>query len=65
VGEVIIPDLLGGSGTLTIGRTLWAEFFANGDWPLASALTILLLLALLPPLLAWRALEARQWRGRS
>jgi putrescine transport system permease protein len=64
VGEVIIPDLLGGSETLMIGRTLWAEFFANRDWPLASALAILMLLALLPPILAYRALEAKRWEAR-
>ena len=62
VGEIIIPDLLGGSDTLMIGRTLWAEFFANGDWPLASALALLLLLVLLPPILAYRRLEERRWR---
>ena len=35
VGEFVIPDLLGGSDTLMIGRTLWIEFFNNRDWPLA------------------------------
>jgi putrescine transport system permease protein len=64
VGEIVIPDLLGGSDTLMIGRTLWSEFFANRDWPLASALAVLLLAALLPPILAWRALEARRWEPR-
>ena len=33
VGEFVIPDLLGGSGTLMIGSTLWIEFFHNRDWP--------------------------------
>jgi putrescine transport system permease protein len=34
-GEFVIPDLLGGSGTLMIGKTLWAEFFntATGRSP--------------------------------
>jgi putrescine transport system permease protein len=44
VGEFVIPDLLGGSRTLMIGRTLWLEFFANRDWPVASAVAIVLLL---------------------
>jgi putrescine transport system permease protein len=56
VGEFVIPDLLGGSDTLMIGRTLWNDFFANRDWPAASAAAILLLLLLLGPLfLAERA----------
>ena len=46
VGEFVIPDLLGGSDTLMIGKTLWTEFFNNRDWPLASAVAVLLLLVL-------------------
>jgi putrescine transport system permease protein len=63
LGEIIVPDLLGGSDTLMIGRTLWSEFFSNRDWPLASALAILLLTVLLPPIMLWRRLEARRWSG--
>ncbi|MBS0542016.1 MAG: ABC transporter permease subunit, partial [Proteobacteria bacterium] len=37
VGEFVIPDLLGGTRTLMIGKVLWDEFFTNADWPLASA----------------------------
>ncbi|MBS0535742.1 MAG: ABC transporter permease subunit [Proteobacteria bacterium] len=43
LGEFIIPDLLGGPGTLMLGRVLWTEFFSNHDWPLASALAVSLL----------------------
>jgi putrescine transport system permease protein len=63
-GEIIVPDLLGGSDTLMIGRTLWSEFFANRDWPLAAMLALLLLAALLPPILIYRALERRAWATR-
>jgi putrescine transport system permease protein len=51
VGEFVIPDLLGGSDTLMIGRTLWNDFFSNRDWPSASAAAILLLALLIGPLL--------------
>ena len=51
VGEFVIPDLLGGSDSLMIGRTIWNDFFANRDWPAASAAAIVLLLLLLGPLL--------------
>jgi len=50
-GEFVIPDLLGGSDTLMIGRTLWNDFFANHDWPAASAAAIVLVLLLIGPLL--------------
>ncbi len=56
VGEFVIPDLLGGSDTLMIGKTLWTDFFANRDWPSASAAAMILLALLIGPLvLAERA----------
>jgi putrescine transport system permease protein len=55
VGEYVIPELLGGPQAQLIGRVLWNEFFANRDWPTASALACLLLvLLLLLPALAWQ-----------
>ncbi|MBT9371885.1 ABC transporter permease subunit [Rhizobium sp. CSW-27] len=53
-GEFVIPDLLGGAETLMIGKTLWTEFFGNRDWPLASAVAILLLLALVVPIVIFQ-----------
>jgi len=52
VGEFVIPELLGGSSTLMIGKVLWSEFFANRDWPLAAALAIMMLALIVVPL-AW------------
>lgn len=60
LGEFIIPDLLGGSDTLMVGKVLWSEFFANRDWPMASAIAMLLLLVLAVPLAALRVLEDRR-----
>ena len=51
VGEVVIPQLLGGPETLMIGKILWQEFFNNRDWPVASALAIVMLLVLLIPIM--------------
>jgi putrescine transport system permease protein len=52
VGEFVIPDLLGGSKTLMIGKTLWSEFFSNRDWPVSSAVAVVLLIILVVPI-AW------------
>ena len=52
VGEFVIPDLLGGSKTLMIGKTLWNEFFANRDWPVSSSVAVVLLIILVVPI-AW------------
>ena len=58
VGEFVIPDLLGGSQTLMIGKTLWNEFFANRDWPVASAVAIILLLILVLPIMFFQRSQA-------
>ncbi len=65
VGEFVIPDLLGGSQTLMIGKTLWNEFFANRDWPVASAVAVILLLVLVVPIMIFQNAQARaQEQGR-
>ena len=64
VGEFVVPDLLGGSETLMIGRTLWSEFFSNRDWPLASAVAVVLLLILVIPIVIYRDVEARRIEAR-
>lgn len=51
IGEYVIPQLLGGPGSLMIGRVLWDEFFANRDWPLASAVALFMLIVVVVPLL--------------
>ncbi len=54
VGEFVIPDLLGGSETLMIGKTLWTEFFNNRDWPVSSAVAVILLLILVVPIVLFQ-----------
>jgi putrescine transport system permease protein len=51
IGEFVIPDLLGGTDTLMIGKVLWDEFFNNRDWPVASAVAVVLVAALAIPIL--------------
>jgi len=46
IGEYVIPALLGGPQAQLIGKVLWEEFFANRDWPTASAVAVWLLLVL-------------------
>jgi len=60
VGEFVIPDLLGGSGAMMIGQTLWLEFFSNRDWPAASAVAVVLLGILVVPLVIYQHLQARR-----
>ncbi len=59
VGEFVIPDLLGGSETLMIGKTLWSEFFNNRDWPVSSAVAVILLLVLIIPIVLFQRQQQR------
>lgn len=60
VGEFTIPALLGGADTLMIGRVLWDEFFINRDWPVASAVSVVLLLLLIAPILWFQRIQSRE-----
>ncbi|MFD2262659.1 ABC transporter permease subunit [Lacibacterium aquatile] len=51
VGEFVIPELLGGAETYMIGNLLWNEFFNNRDWPLASAVAVVMLFFLVAPIM--------------
>jgi putrescine transport system permease protein len=59
VGEYVIPSLLGRSDQLMIGRVLSDEFFENRDWPVASAVAILILLLLVVPIVLLQRVERR------
>jgi len=69
VGEYVIPEMLGGADTLMMGRVMWNEFFNNADWPMASAVTCVMVLLLLVPLALFQYNQVRQQealqRGRA
>lgn len=49
IGEFSIPELLGNSSILTFGKVLWNEFFVNLDWPMACAISVFVVIAVLLP----------------
>ena len=59
VGEFVIPDLMGGSETLMIGKTLWTEFSVNRSWTVSSAVAVVLLVVLIAPILIYQRVETR------
>ena len=62
LGEFVTPDLLGGSQSQMIGQTLWGEFFANRDWPVASAVAIVLLFLLVVPIMFFQRAQEKAQR---
>jgi len=64
VGEFVIPEMLGGPDTLMIGRVLWGEFFNNRNWPVASAVAVVMLLLLLVPIVLFNRSQQRVLEGK-
>ena len=64
VGEFVIPEMLGGPDTLMIGRILWQEFFNNRDWPVASAVSIVMLVILIVPIMIFHRAQAREMESK-
>ncbi|MGF6755761.1 ABC transporter permease subunit [Paraburkholderia sp. GAS334] len=63
VGEYVIPELLGGADTLMIGRVMWDEFFNDMDWPMASAVTVAMVLLLLVPMAVFQYYQVKELEG--
>ncbi|WP_134567528.1 ABC transporter permease subunit, partial [Pseudomonas aeruginosa] len=64
VGEFVIPELLGGPETLMIGKVLLQEFFNNRDWPVASALAVVMLAILIIPIILFNKNQAKELEGK-
>ena len=64
VGEFVIPEMLGGPDTLMIGRVLWQEFFNNRDWPVASAVAIVMLVLLIVPITIFHRYQSKELESR-
>jgi putrescine transport system permease protein len=60
VGEFVIPDLLGGSQIMTIGKVLWNEFFLNRDWPTAAAVTTIMTGVIILPIVFIQRIIAKR-----
>jgi putrescine transport system permease protein len=64
IGEYVVPELLGGPETLMIGRVIWDELFFNNDWPMASALAVLMILLIIVPLALFQRYQAQSQERR-
>ena len=60
LGMFAVPELLGGTGDILIGNLIKEQFLDNRDWPLGSALSLMLTVAVL----AFAGLATWAARGR-
>jgi len=54
VGAYVIPDLLGGPSTATIGQFIANQFGASGNWPLGAAAAFILMVIMFGALWAYQ-----------
>jgi len=68
VGEYVIPALLGGPGSLTIGQRIWEDFFDARNYPLAAAVAMAMLALIVVPMLIFERFQEqraeREEKGR-
>jgi putrescine transport system permease protein len=43
-----------------IGRVLWDEFFSNNDWPMASAVAVVMILLIMLPMAIYNKYQSEQ-----
>ncbi len=65
LGEFLIPDLLGGARTMLLGNLITEQFLKMRDWPFGSALSVLLMIIVLIPLLVVLKYWGKDDRQRS
>ena len=65
VGEYVIPELVGGPENLMIGKVLWQAFFDQNNWPLASAVAVIMVLLLVVPIAIFHRYESREIEGEN
>lgn len=51
VGEFVIPELISNNSSSFIGKIVWQEFFLNRDWPLAAAISCIITIILIVPVI--------------
>lgn len=51
VGEYVTPAMVGGPNGLMIGNIIWDQFMRSLDWPMGAALSLIVMLIVLLPLL--------------
>ncbi|MBS7828895.1 ABC transporter permease subunit [Wohlfahrtiimonas chitiniclastica] len=61
MGEFVIPDLLGGSDVLMIGKVLYDTYLQGMDLPLVSAISVSLLLLVILPIYLFQRIQQKQF----
>ena len=60
VGEYVIPALLGGPESMTIGQRIWEDFFSGRNYPLAAAVAMAMLALIVVPMMLFEYFQERR-----
>ena len=63
-GELVIPSLVGNASSPMIGRLISDEFSSARDWPMASAVAVVLLVLMVVPTMLYSHFQARSEGSR-
>ena len=59
VGEVVVPQIMGGMNSVMIGNVIWGQFFTANNWGMPAAMSVLLLIVLLLPVLWMQRIQQK------
>ncbi|AJC49235.1 ABC transporter permease subunit [Allofrancisella guangzhouensis] len=60
VGEVVVPQIMGGMNSLMIGNIIWEEFFTSNNWGMAATISVVLILILVLPILWMQRIQTKK-----
>lgn len=60
VGEVVVPQIMGGMNSLMIGNIIWEEFFTSNNWGMAAAISVVLITILALPILWMQRIQVKK-----
>ncbi|QLE79826.1 ABC transporter permease subunit [Francisella sp. Scap27] len=60
VGEVVVPQIMGGMNSLMIGNIIWEEFFTSNNWGMAAAISVVLIMILALPILWMQRIQVKK-----
>ncbi|WP_100551437.1 ABC transporter permease subunit [Caedibacter taeniospiralis] len=60
VGEVVVPQIMGGLNSVMIGSIIWEQFFTANNWGMSAAMSVILLIILVIPVIWMQKIQQRQ-----
>lgn len=60
IGEVVVPQIMGGMNSLMIGNVIWEEFFTSNNWGMSAAISVVLIVVLVLPILWMQRIQAKR-----